>query len=273
MGNSAITYIPLDKISVKGNIRTSYDEVKINELSASIRKKGLLQPITVAPNMLAGFNIIFGHRRFFAYKQLVEKSTKKYAEIPCIVRNDVEETEIVELQLIENIQRENITAIEFKNSLVALKSRGLSHKEIAKNIGKTLGYVKNLFSAIKTINENSDLEALIKENEKITMSDIRELKGLTVREQMRIMKLRASGVLGSVKQVREEVKIVNQKDEERRNSGKYKRMGAQEIYKKLYIKGNDLIILPGKISLVETEEEKLGEITGYLRTLADKISG
>lgn len=138
----------------------------------------------------AGYDILFGHRRYMAYKLLAETAPQKYAAIPCIVKRDVDRDKIIEMQLIENIQRENISVLDFKNSLIELKNRGMPHQEIGDHIGKSLGYVKNLFYVIKTINENSDIEAFIEENEKVTMTDIRETQMLPSHEQLRLLKLR-----------------------------------------------------------------------------------
>lgn len=275
-----IHMVPLDKIVVRKNVRTRYDENKIIELAESIKKKGLLQPITVTPssiyrdrpqekNNFGGYDILFGHRRYMAYKLLAEKAPVKYGSIPAIVKTDVNEREIVEIQLIENIQRENISAVDLKNSLTELKNRGQTHQQIATQLGKSLGYVKNLFSAIKTINENSDLEQFLEENEKITITDVREVQGLPVREQLRLLKLRAVGTLGSIKQLKEE--ITNYKKKEARKSKKRGTEEQKAFSKVLYIHSNALISLPGKYTLPEMSKTERKETAKYLRTLADTI--
>lgn len=276
--------IPLTELFIRKNVRTTYDQTKIEELALSIRKQGLLQPITVTPRETtvvgehplgdggeekAEFDILFGHRRYLAYKLLAETAPQKYAAIPCIVKRDVDRNKIIEMQLIENIQRENISAMDLKNSLIELKDRGMTHQEIGDHIGKSLGYVKNLFSAIKTINENSDLETFIEENEKITMTDIRETQTLPSKEQLRLLKLRVSGVLGSIAQLKEEVAKVKKKGDARHQEAAER--GRRKLVKAIYLHENCLIALPGKYSLGEMDQEERREAAAYLRALAEKI--
>jgi ParB/RepB/Spo0J family partition protein len=90
---TTIESIPPDKIGINRNVRSSYDENKIIELAESIKKKGLLQPITVTPSSkygdrpreksnFGGYDILFGHRRYMAYKLLAEKNNSSSVIVP-----------------------------------------------------------------------------------------------------------------------------------------------------------------------------------------------
>ena len=102
----------------------------ISELVASIREKGILEPILVRP---AGgrFEIIAGERR---YRAACEAGLD---ELPCIVRS-VGDAEMMELALIENLQRQDLTAFEEADGLHALAAQhGYTHEEMAEKLGKS----------------------------------------------------------------------------------------------------------------------------------------
>lgn len=123
-----IRMIPLEKIDP--NPRQARSELgNINELMASIKNKGILEPIIVRPKN-GRYEIIAGERRFIASKKLRMK------KIPCIEK-DVEDNEAMELALIENMQRKDLDAFEEADGLKALaESYDYSHNEISERIGK-----------------------------------------------------------------------------------------------------------------------------------------
>ena len=127
--------IPVNKIDVEDNYRKTFDEKKLNELARSIRKTGGIQPIVVRP---AGkrFILVAGERRVRAAK-LADLVT-----IPAVIREMDDAVDIIELQLIENIQKEGVSYMEESYGIQKLRDKGsLDVKEIATRIGKSEQYV------------------------------------------------------------------------------------------------------------------------------------
>src|SRR5919204_7002509 len=114
--------------------RKHFDEEKLGELAASIKAHGLLQPIVVRPTA-AGLQLVAGERRFRA-AQLAGVD-----RLPALVR-EVEDP--LELALIENLQREDLSPLEEAEALADLIARhGYSHREVADLLGKSRPYVSN----------------------------------------------------------------------------------------------------------------------------------
>jgi ParB family chromosome partitioning protein len=104
----------------------------LEELIASIRERGVLEPLLVRPSQVGGrFMIISGERRFRAAGEAGLR------EVPCIELN-VDDRAVAEIALIENLQRKDLTPYEESEGLLALKERfGYTHEDIAKKIGKS----------------------------------------------------------------------------------------------------------------------------------------
>jgi len=136
--------IPLDQISPgEEQPRGTEDREKIMELAQSIRAHGVLQPITVHKVGPGKYKIIAGQRRWNA-AQLAGLS-----EIPALVRS-VDEQKRLELALIENIQREDLNAIEIAQAFARLaEEHGLSHDQIAERTGKDRSTVTNFVRLLR----------------------------------------------------------------------------------------------------------------------------
>jgi ParB family transcriptional regulator, chromosome partitioning protein len=116
--------------------RITFDDVALKELADSIKENGLIQPISVRPNGKA-YEIIAGERRFRAMQLL------GYRNIPCIVTN-VDDAQLAEMALVENIQREDLSAIEeAKAYLVMIESQALTQEKIAQKMGKSQSAIAN----------------------------------------------------------------------------------------------------------------------------------
>lgn len=116
--------------------RTHFENEKIQELSESIKKNGLLQPIVVRPYGDV-YQIVVGERRFRACK-LAELD-----EVPCIIQ-DYDENQTATAALVENIQRENLSAIEEALAYQSiLDSQNLTQEELAKRLGKSQSTIAN----------------------------------------------------------------------------------------------------------------------------------
>lgn len=127
--------LPINLIDVEENYRKTFDEKKLAELAKSIRKNGVIQPIVVRTKG-DRYSLIAGERRLRASK-LADQVT-----IPSVIRQIDEQAYAIELQLIENIQKEQVPYMEEAYGFARLRETGiLDVKEIAERIGKHENYV------------------------------------------------------------------------------------------------------------------------------------
>ncbi|MBC1956680.1 ParB/RepB/Spo0J family partition protein [Listeria welshimeri] len=116
--------------------RKIFDTKAINELRDSIKIHGVLQPI-ILRNAKKGYEIVVGERRFRAAKEA------KLKEIPAVVR-DLTEEEMMELSVIENLQREDLSPLEEAESYQFLmKKLSLTQAKLAERVGKSRPYIAN----------------------------------------------------------------------------------------------------------------------------------
>ena len=117
--------------------RQFFDRDKLTELAESIKANGILQPIVVRKSK-DGFEIIAGERRWRAAQQA------GFKQIPCIIQS-VGDREILELALVENIQRDDLSPIEEANAYkMMIEDFSLTQDEIAKKVGKSRVAVTNI---------------------------------------------------------------------------------------------------------------------------------
>jgi ParB family chromosome partitioning protein len=120
-----------------GQPRRRFDEAALAELAGSIRRRGLIQPVLVRP-VGSGFQIVAGERRWRAAQ------AAGLHEIPVIVR-EFDEAQTLEVAIVENVQREDLNAIEEAEAYQRLAAEfGHSHEEIAGFVGKSRSHVANL---------------------------------------------------------------------------------------------------------------------------------
>ena len=117
--------------------RKNFDEEALNELASSIKEHGVFQPIIVKKS-IKGYEIIAGERRFRASK-LAGMQT-----IPAIVK-DFSDEEMMQIALLENLQRENLTSIEEAKAYKSIiESMNITQDELAKKVGKSRSHVTNI---------------------------------------------------------------------------------------------------------------------------------
>jgi ParB family transcriptional regulator, chromosome partitioning protein len=128
---------------------------EIDELAASIREVGLIQPLVVQkiPGQ-DGFQVVAGHRRLEACKRI------QMREIPCVIRRDMLPDEELLTMLVENGQRADLDPIEEARALNRLASQGLTQAEIARKIGRSTMHVSNRLTLLSLpIEEQEQLRA------------------------------------------------------------------------------------------------------------------
>ena len=139
-----VSYINLSDIKPNPDQpRRDFNNTSLGELSKSIKEKGIITPITVRESN-KGYEIIAGERRWRAAKKAKLKS------IPAYILNISDEAEMMEVALIENIQREDLNPIEEAEGYAVLNSKySLSHDSIAKTIGKKRTTISNALRLLK----------------------------------------------------------------------------------------------------------------------------
>jgi ParB family transcriptional regulator, chromosome partitioning protein len=132
--------------------RTSFDDNAIEELAESIRAQGLVQPLVVTPEGEGTYAIIAGERRWRAARRAGLES------VPVVVRPVADDRELLELALVENLQRSDLNAIEEAEAYHMLQEKfGLSQEEVAARVGKGRPTVTNALRLLRLPEEVRDL--------------------------------------------------------------------------------------------------------------------
>jgi ParB family chromosome partitioning protein len=136
--HATIKHIPLDQIEPNPEQpRLAFDETTINELAASIREHGVLQPVLVRPVGPHRFQLIAGERRWRASR------VAAVATIPAMV-DDIDDETAMEIAIIENLQREDLSPLDEAAMYDRMiREHGYSIRRLAEKLGKDKGYVEN----------------------------------------------------------------------------------------------------------------------------------
>jgi ParB family chromosome partitioning protein len=131
--------------------RTYFDEAAIEDLVASVRAQGIIQPLVVTPEG-EGYAIIAGERRWRAARKAGLET------VPVVVRRVADDRELLELALVENLQRSDLNPIEEAEAYAALQEKfGLSQEEVAGRVGKARTTVTNALRLLRLPDEVLDL--------------------------------------------------------------------------------------------------------------------
>jgi ParB family chromosome partitioning protein len=194
--DSELQYLPIEQLQQgKYQPRKDMSAEALEDLSNSIRSQGIIQPIVVRNVDTNTYEIIAGERRWRA-AQIAEID-----KIPCIIKN-VEDEAAIAIALIENIQREDLNAMEEAIALERLLTEfELTHQEVANAVGKSRTAVSNLLRLnklnedVKTLLEHGDIEmgharALLALEDDLQSNTARIVvaKDLTVRETEALIK-------------------------------------------------------------------------------------
>jgi len=156
--------------------RRQFGAAGLEEMAASIRRHGLLQPVVVSRAGGGGYHLIAGERRWRAAK------LAGLERIPALVREVVPDVDQLALALIENLQREDLTPIEEARAYHHLRSElGLSQEEIAKRVGKERPTVAN---ALRLLQLPLEVQALV-DNGELSAGHGRALVGLADADRQR----------------------------------------------------------------------------------------
>ncbi|GAB6982300.1 ParB/RepB/Spo0J family partition protein [Prevotella dentasini] len=143
-GSSTINEVPIAQIEANPNQpRREFDPVALEELANSIRELGLVQPITLRQIDEQKFQIIAGERRWRACQQA------GLTAIPAYIRT-IRDENVMELALVENIQREDLNAIEIALAYEHLQEKsGMTQERVAERVGKSRAAVANYLRLLK----------------------------------------------------------------------------------------------------------------------------
>ncbi len=135
----------------KNQPRKNFDKEALEQLASSIRENGVLQPLLVRPLATGNYQIIAGERRWRASK------IAGLSEVPVVIRDDLSEEQVMQIALIENLQRENLNPIEealgYKELIDNYK---MTQDELAKTLGKARSSIANslgLLTLPKTVKD------------------------------------------------------------------------------------------------------------------------
>ena len=145
--------------------RTNFDEEALSELADSIAKHGLIQPIVVRPTSSGVYQIVAGERRWRACRMA------GFSEVPVVIK-ELDDQKYFEIALIENLQREDLNAVEEAQGYRTLIDLyGLTQEQVAESVGKSRSAVTNALRLLG-LNDNA-LEAL--KNGEITAGHARAI--------------------------------------------------------------------------------------------------
>lgn len=197
----AVLQIPISQVKTnKYQPRTEFNQDRLNDLISSIREKGVVQPILVRRTD-SGYELIAGERRLRAVRNLgIDK-------IPAIVKN-VADVDMLEISLIENIQREELNAIEEANAFQKfITDFNFTQEKIAKALGKDRTTIANTIRLLGLPKKIQDyvskntisaghakaLLSLPSEMEQLRVCNLIVKKGLSVRETESLASQRTAG--------------------------------------------------------------------------------
>lgn len=211
----SVKELDLDSIIVNPfQPRKVFDSEAIVELSESIKKHGLLQPVLVIKNG-DGYMLIAGERRLRAVKLSGAKTIKA-------IIADLDKTKIRELALIENIQRENLNPIELAHSLKELiEEYGITHEELSDIVKKSRSYVTN---SLRLLNLCEYTQNQISSG-KISYGHAKVLVGLDDSEQKKIV----NTIVGQKLSVRETEELVSKLKAELQSKGDRKPISVDRL--------------------------------------------
>jgi ParB family chromosome partitioning protein len=188
--------------------RTTFPEVEISELSESIKKNGLIQPIMVRRKGDGIYELIAGERRLRASK------LAGLATIKALVRNSSDE-QAMELALVENLQRQDLNPMEAARAYHRLITEfGLTQEQVAQRIGKDRSSIANI---ARLTNLPNDIQMLM-ESGQLTTGHAKVILGLTTPEAQRTL---AKQIIDGQLSVRQTERLTSQEKRPRRTAKRH----------------------------------------------------
>ena len=250
----SITMVKLDELRANPyQPRKNFDEVALQELSDSIKEHGVFQPIIVKKS-IKGYEIIAGERRVKASRMA------GLTEIPAIIK-DFNDTQMMEIALLENLQREDLTAIEEANAYSKLQTTlELTQEELAKRLGKSRSHITNMLGLLKlpkTVQDDISLG-------KITMGHARVLSKLEDLDQIKNLEEK---VIKEGISVRELENLTKDKGIVKHNPQKRKDVNNEYLYLQRELSeklGTKVTIKKNKVEIYFVNDNDLNRLLEYM---------
>lgn len=259
--NNEIIEISLDELRPNPyQPRKIFDESALNELASSIKEHGVFQPIIVK-KCIKGYEIIAGERRYRASK-IAELKT-----IPAIVK-DFSEDEMMQIALLENLQRENLTSIEEAKAYKSIiDSMNITQDELAKKVGKSRSHITNMIGLLKLPGSVQDMILY----NKISMGHARVLSKLENQKQIEEL---ADRIIDESISVHELENLVSESDFEKKVKISRKKEENNEYkYLEKYMKeklGTNVKISDNKMTIKFTNTQDLNRILEIININIDE---
>lgn len=268
-----VSKLPLSKVQPNTNQpRKNFEPESLADLSESIRRHGLIQPICVRLLSSGYYQIISGERRWRAARNA------GLDEIPVVIM-EADDRKVMELSLIENLQREDLNAMEEANGyLTLMQDFGMTQEAVSKQVGKSRSAVAN---AVRLLSLPEDLRELV-EQDKLTAGHARAVLSVTEDAARHALaeKIIADGL--SVRQAEELAKKLSGKPEQEPPKKQerdpldvdYAALAAKELEEHL---GRKVKIVSGKrkgrLELEYYGNDDLNDLLEALKSLSGRNSG
>jgi ParB family chromosome partitioning protein len=189
--SAPITKLPIDAIEANPyQPRSTFDADKLRELAQSIRANGIIQPLIIR-KFGSGYQIVAGERRWRAAK------LAQLSEVPVVVQ-DLADNRILEIALIENLQREDLNPLETAQAFERLViDHGLSHEDIGNRTGKDRSTITNMLRLLRL---PSDIQMMLADR-RLSMGHARAILALPEEELQREVAEKAASQGLNVRQV------------------------------------------------------------------------
>ncbi len=183
--------------------RTSFDDERLEQLAQSIKANGIIQPLLVRRLSSDRYQLVAGERRWRAAQRA------GLHRVPCVVK-EIPEDKMLELALIENIQRQELNAIEEAHAYKRLiETLGLTQEMVAQRVGRDRTFITNYLRLLRL---PDDIQRMV-EAEKLTMGHARALLGVDEPEIQRKLAKEVSEKGLSVRQIERAIKRIVEGEE------------------------------------------------------------
>ncbi|MBN1895924.1 ParB/RepB/Spo0J family partition protein [bacterium] len=262
----SLSQIEVSRISVNPmQPRMEFDAARMAELKQSIEQNGIIQPITIREKG-QGFELISGERRLRAVMEL------GYERIPAYIMAVDSEDRLLELALIENIQREDLNPIEVSRAYQRLQQEyGLTQEEVAKKVGKDRATVSNFIRLLK-------LPAVIQDallREELSMGHAKAVGALSSPGQQIRLARKCIQQGWSVRKLEDEVRrLAEGRPAQKFSKKEAKHPGVAALEDRLRTKlGTQVRIFPsgkgGRIEIAYFSAEDLERLTDMMESIKD----
>lgn len=245
--------------------RKVFSEEALNELADSIKEHGVLQPLLVRPLPTGGYQLVAGERRWRASRMA------GLQEVPVVIR-DMDEEQAMEIALIENLQREDLNAIEEASGYKLLMERyGMTQEQVAKRVGKSRPAIAN---ALRLLHLPQTVITMVEEG-KVSPGHARAL--LAFEDQNKLLSVAQKVKTGkySVRDIEKMSKEKNEEPQDQKAEAHQESWSAQETFfteMELALSNE----LGRKVKIVQSGNGGLIQIQFYseedLKQLAEKLS-